>query len=355
MQNSYCYFPILKTTDAELKAYKMLDEEVKLNILPVFELTRSRLSKKNTTRTIYKRIESLKKIVIDKPFILDLTTQEQLSNEEIEKMLGDNSNGFEEWVNLIKELKEDDFNLIPMIHYNPYCIEDVEKQIKNLQEHSNYLAFRVLACDEDLPEYLQNISKYMDFNNLILILDAEFRSIKDAIDKSSIFSPNLSMINVKPKAISCAFSSFPESVTRPGYGNDENGAFARSEKITYENLIKGSNADLIHGDYASVHPKRYDTMGGQWIPRIDYLSDTKMHYYRFRRPDGGYEKAASYVFNDSNYQPNKIIKTWGDKEIEAAANGEPNGKSPSHWISVRINLYISKQYTELKGGYQMKL
>lgn len=356
----YNYFPILKTTDAELKGYEKLPLEVKKGILPIFELTRSRRTPLNQNRAIQRNIDRIKIQITKNPFILDLTTEAQLKNEEIDDILEGNEDGYKKWVDLVKQLKDDGLNIIPVIHYNPYCLDDVALEIQNLLTISSTLAFRVVLPEDSIIEYLTNIFQHIKQENLILILDREFLSLQDGIsDKSGDFLPQLNEISTQfpnIKAIACAFSSFPDSVVRTGYGQQNEGSFARAEKITTGNLKNRTNMkNLYSSDYASIHPKRYYTSGAQWIPRIDFLDSDKMFYFREKREKGGYIEVAKKVIRCKNYFPIKSVNVWGDDEIAAAANGYPNGLSPSHWIAVRVNLYISTQYVELKGENRMTL
>lgn len=360
MKKNYNYFPILKTTDAELKAYENLNQVVKDGILPIFELTKSRFSSKNPTRTINKRIDKIKELIAQNPFILDLTTEPQLTNEEIDNMLQDNTNGYEKWVELIKNIKQENYNIIPVIHYNPFYTNDVELEIRKLTDICPTLAFRVSVFDEDLMSYLEHILSIISPVRLILILDAEFLNISpEGPDKTNIFRHKAMVITEKfpdLKAIMCAFSSFPDAVTKKGYGKDFEGCFPRAEKITREGLKTVLNApNFFFSDYASIHPKRYYTVGAQWVPRIDFLDDKSMLYYRCRRDDGGYIRAAQNVISDKRYRKINAFDVWGDAEIYTAANGYPNGLAPSHWIAVRANLYMSWQFIELKDENQMLL
>ncbi len=356
--SKFNYFPILKTTDSELDGFANLAEEVKNNILPVFELTRSRRSKKNQEASINFRLEQLRQIVGNRRFILDLTTENDLSNREIDEMLTHHQNGYEKWVQLVAKLKKQDFNIIPIIHFNPYVVEDVKKEIRALEKISSFLAFRVDVHDNELEEYLSQIqSACSNTSNLIIILDGGFISIGAHRDNSHIFIPKIKLINKLffnnvPKIV-CSFSSFPPYVVMKDYGSDKNiDSFTISEFITEKNLPES----VFHGDYGSVHPIRYKTGGGgTWIPRIDFISNNKFKYYRYRREDGGYEKAAQGVLLDPEYSSIVEIDTWGDQEILGAAGGYPSGLSPSHWIAVRINLYITRRYLRLKKSPHMLL
>ena len=359
----YCYFPIIKTTDAELKAYSFLNDDVKNGILPVFELTRSRRSKNNPNADINKRIDKLKEDVVNRPFILDLTVEKSLSNAQIDDMLNTPTGGFAMWVSFIEKLREQDLKVIPMINYHPAVRNDVEKEIKALNKLSKYLAFRVSINEPDVITYINQISAMFDMKKLILILDGEFIELdnkRDRGDKSDYFSELLDEFNdnfdaAMPKALICAFSSFPAAVNdnKNIYGEYNSGSFPISEVITNNKLLEDYKY-VLHGDYGSVHPIRYEG-GGGWVPRVDFMDNYNFYYHRYQREDDGYITAANEVILDSNYKKIKKIDTWGDQEIEAADIGMPNGRSPSHWIAVRINLYITKQYLRLKDQSYISL
>lgn len=351
------YFPILKTTDAELKAFEHLDAHIKANIIPIFELTRSRRSPKNMDRCISKRLSSLKELMNNRPFVLDLTTDPQLSNEQIDNILEYHSNGFPLWIDLIKQNISEGLNIIPVIHYDETNLNDVKIEISKLFELSEILAFRV--SPQDAISYLHSI-KNMGFplSKIILILDANYKDHNNPEDKSKDFADTIDEIlkdfsTDLPLYVLCAFSSYPSSVTK--IGNEKNGSWERHEKIVFNTLYNKykDKINLHHSDYSSVHPIRYNTAGGKWIPRIDFLDDNKMHYFRCRREDGGYICAAKQVVSPtSHYSSIKTVDCWGDSEIYAASQGNPNGNAPSHWIAVRINLYITKTLSELTDLHQ---
>lgn len=50
----FYYFPILKSRDAELRAYEKLSDTDKIKILPILELTRSRITQKNQKGSVKK-------------------------------------------------------------------------------------------------------------------------------------------------------------------------------------------------------------------------------------------------------------------------------------------------------------
>ena len=170
---SFSYFPIIKTTDAELRAYLELADSVKNGLLPVFELTRSRRSKKNPHGDIRKRIKSLVAGAERRPFILDLTTEGTLQNAQIEEMLGAGGKGFSEWVSFIRELKEAELNPIPVVHFEPSLPDEMRAEVKGLRRHSTLMAFRV-KIDEEAAELTRLVAREVGAENLIVILDGGF-------------------------------------------------------------------------------------------------------------------------------------------------------------------------------------
>ena len=352
-----CYCPILKTTTAELRGLENLSPGVSKDILPIIELTRSRRSKHNPDGDIGKRIDQIEDILEERPFILDVTTEQSMSNAQIDGILHGGRDGFQEWIDLVGKMQERGLRVIPVIHYDPKYKKGVRKQIDGLLEVSPTLAFRAGPWDQDLGEYLKVLSSSMDVSNVILILDAGYLSL--SVNPKGNFASHFSLAlkiageaGGSPKAIVCAFSSFPDSVTRKHYGGDEHGEFPVAELITHRSL---RDEGVIAGDYASVHPVRYEMGGGTWIPRIDFIgADDKFHYYRYRREDGGYVRAAKHVRRDKQYKMTSP-PTWGDDEMQLAAEGEPSGKSPLHWIAVRVNSYITRLRKEFRKGPHISL
>jgi hypothetical protein len=352
-----CYCPILKTTTAELRGLSFLDENAKEGLLPVIELTRSRRSKYNPDGDIKKRLDNLKESWGERPFMLDVTTEEDMQNTQIEDILQGGRDGFSDWVYWVTKARETGLSIIPAIHYDFDYENGVRKEIKALLRVVDTLAFRVGPYDDDLDEMLNNLSEWADLSNIVVLLDAGYQSlsVNPKGNFSSVFLDVASDIlkrEVPPKAVVGAFSSFPDSVRRKNYGSDAQGAFPIAELVTHRELKEHG---VVAGDYGSVHPIRYDMGGGTWIPRIDFIDTNEcFHYHRYRREDGGYERAARMVVKDSSYKP-FTGDVWGDREIRDAADGEPGGKSPVHWIAVRVNLYMTKMYRSFREGNHVSL
>ena len=350
ISGDFCYFPILKTTEAELKAYEFLDEKVKKGTLPVFELTRSRRTKKNPESKLERKIDKMSEIVDQRPFVIDLTTEITYSNREIEEMLENGSNGYEKWVRFLKNLEDErGFKVIPTVHYHPRKLKDVKKQVDTLHSLFPYLAFRADVFEDETHEYIEKFFSFCEgfCDKIILILDGKFIRVDDEYNKNRFVDKIKEIRNSFTEcSILCAFSSFPSFVGHGGYGNDSEGEFEIAE-IEINKKIVESSENIYHSDYATIHPVRYHTRGGGWIPRIDVPMDRNCFYYRYRRENGSYTRCAEKIIDDNRYESIKDLKVWGDEEIEYAGRNQARGKNPSHWIAVRANLHMSRQYMRL--------
>lgn len=334
------YIPILKSSDAELRGFSHLTDQVKDNILPLFELTRSRSSRNLPEGDIFRRVEQIKSNVENRPFILDLTTYDNLINSQIEALLGPEG-GFENWCNFLESLELP--NLIPMIHgLDDDPRDDMGQQVRRLDENFDYLAFRADMFDPDTPVYASKIFENISSpEKLILIVDAAFIRQAHATAFAATATRRIAEVTSieMPGMIFVCGSSFPKSVT--DYGDDLHDSFPM-EEVEFYKLVAAEFPDypIHYSDYATVHPVRYDVRGGNWVPRVDIILDDRIIYYRARRDQGGYTAAAASAIRDPEYDD---IGSWGDYEIRAAAAGNPNGRSPAYWISVRINTHITRK------------
>ena len=346
--SKFNYFPIIKTREAEIKGYSNLSEKTMNTICPILELTRSRRSKKNKDGIIKKKIEKLHPVFHNRTFILDLTVSESLSNKEISEMLN-NEDGYKKWCDFIMKFKSDFPLVIPVIHYNNFYLEDVKKQIETLLKEFHLVAFRLNVFPDDDEESklihskvidnLKNLIPEEDREKIILILDGSFIKRSEVPEKLNAFHDLINK-NFQPKFTICASSSFPVKV--PG---ETSGKIPMAEPLIYKNLSE-EHEGIYYGDYASIHPKIYKQGGGGWVPRIDMPLEKKVYYYRRRRRDdendssGAYIRAAKKIIKNEMY---KKIECWGDEEIHKAKNGEPSRKNPSFWISVRMNIHMTRQ------------
>nr|WP_082212245.1 hypothetical protein [Endozoicomonas montiporae] len=173
---------------------------------------------------------------------------------------------------------------------------------------------------------------------LIVFLDANFirdisqDQVSDAIEES--YRKIVSIKGVQ-KVVMLA-TSFPKSPA--ALGKDHEGEFDILEEKLYQNLSR--KVDIGYGDYASINTQQIEIKGGTFVPRIDICLEDKFIYKRYRRHDGSYQRCAQNMVLDGRYSP---LGTWADEEIKLATDGKHSGRSPSFWIAVRINYYVTKK------------
>jgi len=333
------YFPVLKTRDAELKAISKLDDLTFDSTLPIYELTKSRKAITAPDGDIHKRMKSIKEIQKDRPFILDLSTNEKYMNPQIEQLLSP-TNGFYEWryfINMYNSL-----NLIPMIHiYDEDDFTEVEIFLKELADKFRKFAIRFPYDIKNIDSYVSSVIKFMAKNSeLYVIIDAgqitgDIESIKETINTRFHEIDKLKNKTITPILVS---SFFPKSVSLFG---DKEGTFPILEEDLYKSIPDKFN--VKYGDYASINLEQIEMKGGTFVPRIDISLKESFIYHRYRRASGGYISCAMAMKADKRYKSIKPIESWADKEISLAESKMPSGISPSYWIAVRMNYFMASR------------
>lgn len=342
--SEFLYFPIIKTRDAELRCFSNIEEEKFKSLLPIYELTKSRKTVKTPDGDIYRRMKNIGEIQGERPFILDLCTDDKYINPQIEQLLSPHM-GFKDWQYFIFDL-HNDLNIIPMIHIyedEGKVAAEVEAFVKAASERVRFLAIR-LPYDlgrENVLHYLKPIFGSLNKDcKVYVILDAGYIRNEIAGDVADKFIDSCSGLDGMSRYIEdivIMTTSFPSNVAKEG-GGDSEGKFNIFEEDIFQKVVE--EVDVKYGDYASINTEQIEMKGGTFVPRIDIasLDGFSFTYKRFRRNAGGYVKCAKEVVRDiCNYTP---LDTWADEEIKLAKDNAPTGISPAFWISVRMNYYI---------------
>lgn len=378
--NKYCYFPILKTKPSEMKAYINLDSETRKQILPIIEMTGARsytypktcknqeLIGTKRAGDINKKRKTILDMVGEHKFILDITDDESLHYDGIAQ-LQNSENGYAEWIKFLLADEKFKKQVIPTIQFNTDDIANTILQIENLSKEFYYLALKIPGFIFNnninnsnlysLTNIVENdvIQSVIDFTtdkiriNERLIVIVDFGYIKNLEDYKTCISSCVSTItNLKNiKALLFASSSFP-SFVKPIEENEMEVQELKLFDFCRQNL--NNDNKILHCDYASIHPVQYQTSGGGWIPRIDYINqeikELKYCYKRaqssekYKNDSDEYVALAKKVLNSNNYSRILNKDVWGDIQIHSKANGIEEGKSPAHWIAVRANLYMTR-------------
>jgi len=349
------YVPIIKTGDAEIRGVENLTEELKNNITPLFELTRSRRSRKVPEGDIFRRLNRLEEAYGRRRFIIDLTADPSLSNEQIER-LHDSHRGYNSWLRFLVSLQERFREIIPVIQISDIGVDSeaefyrrIQAQVRALNKYFDIIVYRFPLEYQDFKGDIAAICDAISNNKVMCIIDATFI----AQNKSNIYSSRaLDVINeIEEFSLwntALAATSFPRNPA--GDGGETEDEFRLEECTFYQEVSDGLEFSPIYGDYATIHPTRSPQAGGQgWVPRIDVPTQDTIFYFRSRRDSietsyrPAYIRIGERMCRDERYMRvrNEIEACWGIEQIELAAQGYPQGLSPSFWISVRMNTHMT--------------
>ncbi|MBK0015679.1 hypothetical protein [Kosakonia sp. S42] len=350
------YYPIIKTTIAEMRALKNINAATWTRLTPVLELTKSRKGKNNPDSSVYKKVDEICQVVKSERIILDITTIESLLNSDIESFL-DDQNGFENWCNFIGYVKIKIPGVIPVVlAYPDSQLNDLFLQVENLSKHTQHVAIRLPIFEDGLGSLFANLIQLIQHRSYLIhsiIFDASYvyerigaEPFKYIIDFISYF---YSQVNgfYSGNYIFCS-EHYPANITD----------YLKKNQDQYNNVIYYGNVDLhrnvsmalvnsnipdilLYGDYACIHPFRNDVKSYNWIPRIDYPTESSIFFSKVRRDVGGYGQCASNIIRLPEFQKDNL-NCWGMDEIKQAALIKPGGLNPSYWISVRSNIHMSR-------------
>lgn len=363
MDKKYCV--IVRTGDAELRAMHNLPEDSLQKILPIVELTRGRaknIGTKETPNYIYPYESKRKKIVEvfkGKEIAFDVTSELSLTSQEIDKLF-DYQNGYENWIKELTYLKGEGVSLIPSIIMNYDDLEfskNIRAQIEKLSLEFRSLMYRCSLDNEIAKEDIRLIVENMPSSvELFIVLDcgwipaSSYKNPADVcISKIEGIEEVLEKTQISHSIAVCA-TTFPNNISE--IGDDIADTLDLGEISLYER-VKDQHPEIIYGDYGSINPVRNDqiVMSHGWIPRIDVALQTKIYYYRERRPGrtspyaDTYTAVAKKAVSDERFPAE--IDEWGFLQIRSCALGDAPSASPSFWISVRLNSHIIQQIRRL--------
>jgi len=365
------YYLIVKTGDAEMKALEQTSSQVLNCITPIVELTRGRklpskekdpeLRKKERPQYPYTRkLERISEVLAGKKVIFDLTSDKSLMSDETD-LLYDHSNGYQNWISLLKELKQSGAfsELIPTIivgENDPDVDSSIKSQTDTITRIFDAIAYRSDIYDDNCYYDIEkNIVPNLNGKRLYVIVDCSYviqASIGQYSDRVKARVRNLNLIVPSGTTIIVSATSFPRNIGE--VGDDSTDSFQLSEVSIAEELAKDGLV-ASYSDYGSINPIRNDNvvMAHGWIPRIDVPLKNSFFYYRERRPKNTKEYAETYkrvaraVLRDPDF-PRDIDDNWGIKQIKACASGYSPASAPAFWISVRMCIHIEQQVRRLE-------
>jgi hypothetical protein len=360
MMKNKIYAVVLKTGDAELKAFE--NNKIEPNeFFPIIELTRGRKSKNDKVGLIAKRLQKLKSIFKNSTICLDLTTSESLSNIEIDELYSFD-NGYHNWIAFLVSLQDEGIfkEIFPTILVNaddPNVEANLISQVDQLTDNFTTIVYRNSLSDDGCYSDIRLISEIIKQKktNFYFIIDCEYVApgAWKSFSSKAIYRIEKIQALIDSAKFIIVSTSFPNNVSE--IGKEDQDTFGLTEIDLHYEVSKNVDCEVLYGDYGSINPIRNDEiiMSRGWVPRIDVALQFEIYYFRQRRGKSGnysdtYYSIAQNLVRDSKF-PKDLKSNWGVRQVINCSEGYAPGSTPSFWISVRMNMHLEQQMIRLKS------
>lgn len=345
--DDYFYYPKLRTRAAELNGLRHLTEDRKDKIIPI--ITAGKWPRASSFES---GINKVTEFFPNRPFFLDLTDEHNTFSSE-QASLKNAANNYQNWRDYVKRFP----SAIPIAQVNRQAnLRDFVMQARLSEQQFGKVAFIIHDYVKDLEYVTGALSSLDNVDNAIVFIDSKYiRNSYSAVLAANIQTINAIREDVPDANISTLSTSFPSSLA--SFTNNTHktqGVIDILERHLHEEL--GGYDVASYGDYASIHGIIYDDAPEvmRWTARVDYPAE---QYWQFeRRPKGtaspsstgttkaDFQHAAQAIFSANPDIANSDI--WGENVIvQTATNPDFDGIGfgPAAWISVRVNIHLSKQ------------
>ncbi len=376
------YVLILKTAEAELRAWRNLSKERRKEITVHCELTRGRKNRnrynadEEISYNIKKVFDFIESDLVDcRRVVLDITRESSLSSSET-RLLASSDGGYKNWVKKVSDANLKNALIRPTLIINPSEQETEDQYNDNLRSQFtefskifDHISYRVSVVYDteflyDIHLLKEEIREYIiGGGNFQIMLDFEYLRPSTAGIQANFGADIVRRIRniVSDVEIVTVATSFPKDISK--IGDDFSDEFRLEEVMLNKEINRIQNSEVIYGDYGSINPERNDLIGGPGIyqrARIDFPTDRNTYYYYRVVPIVDKEKkklisprsimyrqAAKLVVSDSRFS--NIPDSWGYRKVIEASDSLPDGSSASFWISARMEMHICRQLDRLRS------
>lgn len=349
MANNFKYVPFLKLKGNEVSAYVVLDDAVKQNIRPFFDLpTKKDIDEEQLRTLIKKSAKKLKKYLNDKEYYLD--------NIDIPDAIDIDLDASYKFV--LSEFADQVFIPVVGVDRDPLRNNTVFDAKKMGAIKSNELAIRVLpdefysfdAIESELID-LKNQGAGL-FDKFTLIVDARLLAAGEGAKTAKMASDFINKAQKKIGFDLCIFtgSSIPASISEL-VKTEAKATIVREELIAIEELRNSTGAPIIFGDYTIVSPYYSDLLMPAYMllnvtaPRYIYSFDN-MHYIirggglkTHHRGYLQYNDLAHHLTSEKFYRG--VGYSAGDKWLSNNINAGAKKTTPGTALVPTINSHIT--------------
>lgn len=335
--SSLTYFPTLRTRAAELLGLKELDDQRKNSIVPLLTLGAWR-GQSDLGKAAEKCVEAMD----GRPFFMDLSADSRKAEAHWAE-LNKSDNSYENWRNFSAAHQ----GAIPVVLMPSGAkTRDIVQQASAIEDSHGCVAFRIQDFSTHTPLVISAVSALKNPSKAIVFVDCQYiRDAMVAYVAAAISTINRLREEFPALLITVLSTSFPSSTLPFADAAKQTGAIGIQERDFHVRI--GGSPVAVYGDHGSIHAVVYDEVPiMRWSPRIDYPEYNVWNFER--RSSTGIGNDAAYVecakalvrnFGEAMQASN----TWGERMILDAAAGNPFARAPAKWISVRVNIHLSRQ------------
>lgn len=330
----YKYYPALRTRVAELNGLKHLDSNLKEKILPILTL-----GEWPRAEDIGRSLEKSNDAFNNLPFIADITSVPAYAKGESIQQLKQPDNGFKNWRNALNNFN----HVIPIIQFSN-SPRDFMQQVLLFERAGKKIVFRIKDFQQDTAQVMSALSAMDEVSNALILIDCQYiRDTLPAYVTATIGTINQIRSKFPTACISVLSTSFPSSVIEFCKDSQkESGLIDILEHGLFERI--GGVDVAIYGDYCSIHSVIYDDATIRTpVPRIDYPEQLTWSFERRSHDDSEQNYIACAQELVKKFPTIKTPSCWGEEMILNASNHNVFSKGAASWISVRVNIHLTKQ------------
>ncbi len=252
---------------------------------------------------------------------------------------------------LIRKMKENEINFIPVIH--PNSAEGYLDLIRNGNNNKG-LCIRINTTvnrPEDLISTIDSTLEEFDTkeSEIDLLIDLQYIDNEDNIShyKKTFLRFYNSLHRPKSfRRLIISAGSFPTDVN--GVKVNTISRIPRIEGSLWEAVIHDlADASLIYGDYGNIHPL-YNPMSKAYEGSctIKYTSDSEFFIFRGKKASnseegsGQYHRKSKELINCLAYDGKDF--SWGDEHIYKCANHDVSSGNAGTWVKYTLNHHFMK-------------
>ncbi|WP_082523932.1 beta family protein [Methylobacterium sp. Leaf399] len=333
------YVPTLAVRPSEMNGLEFLPGAAKDRMTPCFLL-----APWANSSTLERTLVRIDRAFPNRPFILDIDRDYQITNQESEpqlqlERLKDSTGSFSNWVDFVREHDA----VLPCLQTRNLSEIEIRRQIEAFQALGRPYCARIYR--ERFPSNFPDIVRALassgsaDFG---IILEGGW--VSDPLSLSAWFagviSASLTSIDATiPVVISC--TSIPNMFTE--FGGRTPSIVNFNNRTLVDQVARSTNRQrIIYGDWGSTRPRAESGFASRPLDRIDYPAENSWLIARNKDENWNFRDAALAIV--ASPQWNGSLGIWGEEMITNTTINQALGiDTPQKNVASRVNVHLYRQ------------